>query len=91
MEELTVVILSWLPTIHALASFANLKSGGVGPIRVAVSFAVYLFGSYLNSCPELERKWWKQIRKHKGRSHTEGLFAWSRNINYLGDTLLFAG
>merc|ERR1712032_1283804 len=51
----------------------------------------YLFGSWMNTWSELQRKWWKARPENKGRCYTEGLFALSRNINYLGDVVLFAG
>lgn len=50
-----------------------------------------LFGSYLNSFSEIQRKWWKEDLSNKGRCYTEGLFKYSMHINYFGDTVLFIG
>jgi len=50
-----------------------------------------LFGSYLNSFSEIQRKWWKKDPSNKGRCYTEGLFKYSMHINYFGDTVLFTG
>jgi protein-S-isoprenylcysteine O-methyltransferase Ste14 len=56
-----------------------------------VALALYVFGSYLNSASEIQRKWWKRNPEHKGHCYTEGLFGYSIHINYFGDTILFAG
>ncbi|MDP6947151.1 MAG: DUF1295 domain-containing protein [Myxococcota bacterium] len=61
-----------------------------GPID-GVAIALVLFGSYLNTASEVQRKWWKRHPENKGRCYTEGLFAWSMHINYFGDTVLFTG
>lgn len=89
IEELTVVILLWLPSI--LTSFVALVTTDVdlSTAKCVVITAMYLFGSYLNTYSELQRKIWKGDVKNKGRCYTEGLFSLSRNINYFGDTVLF--
>ena len=50
-----------------------------------------LFGSYLNSISEIQRKWWKKDPTNKGHCYTDGLFTLSMHINYFGDTVLFTG
>lgn len=50
-----------------------------------------LFGSYLNSFSEIQRKWWKKNPSNKGHCYTDGLFKFSMHINYFGDTVLFTG
>ena len=50
-----------------------------------------LFGSYLNSFSEIQRKWWKKDLSNKGHCYTDGLFKFSMHINYFGDTVLFTG
>jgi len=52
---------------------------------------LYLIGSFLNSCSEIKRKWWKANPRNKGHCYTQGLFAYSMHINYFGDTVLFTG
>merc|ERR1712087_62908 len=92
IEELTFVILVWIPAI--LASFvppAVTSAGDVGGVTLAFSVAAYAAGSYLNTASEYERKVWKDNPEHRGMLYTQGLFALARNINYLGDVLLFAG
>ena len=88
IEEITFVIFVWIPSI--LASFVFL-SKGVTHVQLVISSILYLFGSYINSWSEIERKIWKEDTRNKRRCYTQGLFSLSRNINYFGDTLLFAG
>jgi len=87
-EELTVVILLWLPSIMGsyIALAVNVSNG-----ILAVASILYGLGSYLNTYSELQRKHWKSYPNNKGRCYTLGLFSLSRNINYFGDTLLFTG
>ena len=89
VEEITVVTLAWLPSI--MASFVLGASHSTNAFQMTLSIIFYVLGSYLNSYSEIERKKWKEIPQHKGRCYTQGLFSLSRNINYFGDTLLFAG
>lgn len=56
-----------------------------------VAIALVLFGSFLNTGSEVQRKWWKRHPENKGHCYTKGLFAWSMHINYFGDTVLFTG
>ena len=56
-----------------------------------LAIALILFGSFLNTGSEVQRKWWKGNPDNKGRCYTEGLFRWSMHINYFGDTVLFFG
>mmetsp|Transcript_9131 Transcript_9131/g.12688 ORF Transcript_9131/g.12688 Transcript_9131/m.12688 type:complete len:228 (-) Transcript_9131:346-1029(-) len=89
IEELTFVILIWLPSI--MGSFALMATTDVDltTIDCIITTAMYLFGSYLNTYSELQRKIWKGDVKNKGRCYTKGLFSLSRNINYFGDSVLF--
>lgn len=48
---------------------------------------LFLFGCYLNSWSEYQRNKWKFNTENKGRIYTEGLFKYSRHINYFGDIL----
>ncbi len=56
-----------------------------------IALVLFLFGSWLNSFSEMQRKWWKADPANTGHCYTEGLFAYSMHINYFGDTVLFAG
>eukprot|EP00934_Nitzschia_sp_Nitz4_P005844 Nitzschia sp. Nitz4//scaffold176_size46146//650//1330//NITZ4_007185-RA/size46146-processed-gene-0.59-mRNA-1//-1//CDS//3329538994//5834//frame0 len=88
MEEITFVILLWIPGI--MASYVFL-SKDVSNIQIVLALLLYVLGSYLNTWSELQRKIWKQDPQNKGRCYTLGLFSLSRNINYFGDTVLFTG
>ncbi|KAL3905797.1 MAG: hypothetical protein SGILL_009531 [Bacillariaceae sp.] len=89
IEELTGVILIWVPSI--LASFVFAARPSDSKILLPLSILVYATGSFLNTYSEYERKIWKQKPSSKGRCYMNGLFSLSRNINYFGDTFLFAG
>lgn len=92
VEEITFVILVWLPSI--LVSFSLSAAASVEELmgwELAFSASLYSAGSWLNTYSELQRKWWKARPENKGRCYTQGLFALSRNINYFGDVVLFAG
>ena len=104
IEELTIVILVWIPGI--LASFSLLaqqsKEDSAGVVSSSysmmmqqhiVAIILYSTGSFVNTYSELQRKKWKERHPEnkKGRCYMEGLFSLSRNINYFGDTVLFAG
>lgn len=56
-----------------------------------IALVLYLFGSYLNTASEVQRKRWKSDPAHKGHCYTGGLFRYSMHINYFGDTVLFTG
>ena len=56
-----------------------------------IALVLYLFGSYLNTASETQRKWWKADPANKGHCYTDGLFRYSMHINYFGDTVLFTG
>lgn len=91
MEELTVVPL-WIASILASYSLtAILCTEAISPPAMLLSALFYFLGSWLNTWSELQRKWWKAKPENKGRCYTLGLFSLSRNINYLGDVVLFTG
>jgi len=90
IEELTFVALVWLPAI--MGSYAWLaKDFSDNVVVYAIAFVLYVFGSYLNTGSELQRKLWKQKPENKGKCYTLGLFSWCRNVNYFGDSVLFTG
>lgn len=73
--------------------FAFLGSMNLRPLGWLTYVAAFLYflGSYLNSGSEFLRNRWKEDSKHRGQLYTEGLFSYSRHINYFGDELLFIG
>ncbi|CAE7224499.1 Pfdn6 [Symbiodinium natans] len=89
-EELTVVIL-WILTILVSFGAGALLTGTPDDLSISLAVALYCLGSFVNTWSELQRKWWKAKPENKGRCYTLGLFSLSRNINYLGDVLLFLG
>jgi protein-S-isoprenylcysteine O-methyltransferase Ste14 len=62
----------------------------VGPVDLA-GMLLYVAGSYIGTASEHSRHVWKARPENRGHLYTEGLFKFSRHINYFGDLLLFAG
>lgn len=62
----------------------------IGPVDL-VGMLLYVAGSYLGTASEHARHVWKARPENQGRLYTEGLFRYSRHINYFGDLLLFGG
>jgi len=89
LEEVTFVILIWVPSI--MGSYVIAAKDGISSVALLAASILYLLGSYLNTYSELQRKIWKRHPSNKGRCYMIGLFSWSRNINYFGDSLLFTG
>jgi len=56
-----------------------------------IAIGLVLFGSFLNTGSELQRRAWKKRADSKGRCYTGGLFAYSMHINYFGDSVMFTG
>ncbi len=56
-----------------------------------VGIAIFVFGSYLNTWSEIQRKRFKDNPDNKGKLFTSGLFRYARHINYFGDTLWVTG
>jgi len=88
-EVITVSV--WIYILHV--SFALFGSAHPDELALAewIGVALYLVGSWLNTESELTRHRWKQNTENKGKLYTKGLFAFSRHINYFGDTVLFTG
>lgn len=63
------------------------------PLDWIDGLAVLLFagGSFLNTYSEILRDRWKKRPENKGRLYTEGLFRYSRHINYFGDLVWVSG
>jgi protein-S-isoprenylcysteine O-methyltransferase Ste14 len=51
------------------------------------ALTIFIIGCVLNSAGEILRNNWKNKPENKGNIYTEGLFKYSRHINYFGDLL----
>lgn len=89
VEEVTFVILVWVPSILASFAFLSDAESDLDPVRCVGATSIYLLGSFLNTYSEWQRKAWKERKANGGRCYTGGLFSLSRNVNYLGDVVLF--
>jgi protein-S-isoprenylcysteine O-methyltransferase Ste14 len=56
-----------------------------------VAIALFLVGSFINTYSEILRDIWKKKPENKGRLYTEGLFRYSRHVNYFGDIVWVSG
>jgi steroid 5-alpha reductase family enzyme len=86
-----ISITVWIYILHV--SFALLGSARPEELALVewIGAALYLVGSWINTGSELTRYRWKRNTDNKGKLYTKGLFAFSRHINYFGDTVLFTG
>jgi protein-S-isoprenylcysteine O-methyltransferase Ste14 len=62
----------------------------IGPVDLA-GVILYAAGSWIGTASEHARHVWKARPENRGRLYTEGLFRYSRHVNYFGDLLLFGG
>jgi protein-S-isoprenylcysteine O-methyltransferase Ste14 len=62
----------------------------MGPADL-VGMLLYVAGSYVGTASERSRHIWKAHPENEGHLYTEGLFSYSRHINYFGDLLVFGG
>lgn len=53
--------------------------------------AIFIIGCLLNTGSEIQRGRWKKKPANKRKIYTEGLFKYSRHINYFGDILWVIG
>ena len=60
------------------------------PVDLA-GLILYAAGSWIGTASELARHHWKARPENRGRLYTEGLFRYSRHINYFADLLVFGG
>lgn len=86
---------AWGGGLIGFVLFAFLFHGLLTPqplgIVDAVGALLYLTGSYLGTGSEYSRHVWKGHPRNRGHLYTEGLFRYSRHINYFGDLLIFGG
>jgi protein-S-isoprenylcysteine O-methyltransferase Ste14 len=86
---------AWGGSLIGFVLFAFLSDGLRTPqplwLLDVVGALLYLTGSYLGTVSEYSRHVWKARPENRGHLYEEGLFQYSRHINYLGDLLLFGG
>ena len=86
---------AWGGGIIGIVLFFFLRDGLRAPQPLGlvdlVGALLYFTGSYVGSASEYSRHVWKACPENQGRLYTEGLFKYSRHINYFGDLLLFLG
>jgi len=87
--------VAWGGIPIGLVLFFSLRDGLRVPQPLAFldwgGILFYIAGSYVGTASEYSRHLWKARPENQGRLYTEGLFRYSRHINYFGDLLLFGG
>jgi protein-S-isoprenylcysteine O-methyltransferase Ste14 len=89
-DELVGVLFACVVYQTGFALLGATEDTPVGLFDVA-AIVLFLFGSYLNTWSEMQRKRFKADPANQGRLYTEGWFRYARHINYFGDTLWVAG
>lgn len=91
LEELFFVLPVICPLwLFTFAYGARKNASPVGWVDLA-SCLLVIIGVYLNFWPEIVRTKWKQLPQNRSRLYTGHLFAYVRNVNYLGDLLWETG
>lgn len=88
--EITVVCieLSLIYTAYAILGGRNARPVGT---TAFVGIGLFAIGSYLNTGSELMRARWKKDPGNTGKIYDQGLFRYSRHINYFGDVVWSTG
>jgi protein-S-isoprenylcysteine O-methyltransferase Ste14 len=86
-----LVIAPWIFLIYAFYGAAARHATAPLDGLDAFGVALFLLGSYWNTMSELQRYLWKRKPQNFGHLYTEGLFRFSRHINFFGDLVLFIG
>ncbi len=81
----------WMFVIHVTMGFVAAHVPGELDGWTVLGVVLYVFGSWMNTYSELQRRAWKARPENTGHLYTRGLFRWCRHPNYLGDSLLFTG
>lgn len=89
-SELVGVALACVLYQIGFALLGATEAGALGIVGI-VGIGLFLVGSYLNTCSEIQRKRFKDDPANKGKLYTGGLFRFARHINYFGDTLWVTG
>jgi len=86
---------AWGGSLIGIVLFFFLREGLQVPRSLgfgdALGILLYAAGSYVGTASEYSRHRWKASPENRGHLYTDGLFRYSRHINYFGDLLLFLG
>jgi protein-S-isoprenylcysteine O-methyltransferase Ste14 len=85
------MIAPWIVVIYLVFSVAGATNRAATNGWEIAGAALFLVGSWLNTCAEYMRHRWKQHPENRGKLYTQGLFRYSRHPNYLGDVISFGG
>lgn len=88
-EVATIAV--WIGTLDLLFAYLGGRNEAPMGMWAAVGGGLVLIGSALNTGAEWQRHSWKRHAENEGHLLTEGLWKYSRHINYFGDVVLFSG
>jgi protein-S-isoprenylcysteine O-methyltransferase Ste14 len=88
--ELIGVTIACVVYQIGFAMLGATETAALGVVGV-IGIGLFVLGSYLNTWSEVQRKRFKDSPANKGKLYTEGLFRYSRHINYFGDLVWVIG
>ena len=83
-------ILQCLPIYLLIKNKTSISSFTWDAKKITL-LGLYTVGALMSAICQLQRKWFKQDLKNKGKLYTKGLFSISRHPNYFGDLLMTTG
>lgn len=88
-EVATIAV--WIGIIDLLFAYLGGRNPAPAGTWTAAGGLLVVLGSGLNTGSEWQRHAWKRHPEHRGHLFKDGLFRWSRHVNYFGDVVLFTG
>lgn len=88
--EIIVVSIELLLIHSSYNILGGQVTNSVG-ITEIIGIVMFVIGSYLNTGSEIMRLKWKKDPDNKGKIYNQGLFKYSRHINYFGDVVWATG
>jgi len=84
IDEFFGVLIAYFTYQIAFVLLGGWNTTPIGILDYA-GILLFIFGSYINTYSELQRKRFKKDPDNKGKLYTLGLFRFARHINYFGD------
>lgn len=78
-----------IPSSLISIAYLTKNNHAISNIAILISVLIFSFGIYLNLYSEMQRHFWKKTNPN--RMYSQGLFQYSRHINYLGESVSFVG
>lgn len=88
-EVATIAV--WIGIIDILFAYFGGRTETAVGVWTVIGGCLVLGGSAINSGSEWQRMIWRRKPENKGHLFTDGLWRYSRHVNYFGDIVLFTG